>query len=419
MEQYIIKGGNPLVGEVEIGGAKNAALGILAAAIMADEPVLIENLPDVNDINVMLEAIEGIGAMVQRIDRHTVKINGNTIGDFSIDYDYIKKIRASYYLLGALLGKYKRAEVPLPGGCNIGSRPIDQHLKGFETLGASIEESGGKLYCQGRHLRGGQIVLAIPSVGATENIMLAAVKAEGKTVIRNAAKEPEIVDLQNFLSQMGADVSGAGGDTVEITGVKRLHGVDYTPMKDRIEAGTFLIAAASCGGEIETEGVSEENIAALLHKLRENGCKITAKGDKIRLRSSGDLKAASLVETLPFPGFPTDMQAQYAALSATARGTAVIVENLFETRYKYAGELKKMGADVTVRGRTAVIRGVEKLHGAEVSACDLRGGAALVIAALKAEGESVVSELWHIDRGYALFDEKLKALGAGIVRTDL
>lgn len=218
---------------------------------------------------------------------------------------------------------------------------------------------------------------------------------------------------------MGADVSGAGGDTVEITGVKRLHGVDYTPMKDRIEAGTFLIAAASCGGEIETEGVSEENIAALLHKLRENGCKITAKGDKIRLRSSGDLKAASLVETLPFPGFPTDMQAQYAALSATARGTAVIVENLFETRYKYAGELKKMGADVTVRGRTAVIRGVEKLHGAEVSACDLRGGAALVIAALKAEGESVVSELWHIDRGYALFDEKLKALGAGIVRTDL
>lgn len=418
MDKFVVQGGAKLYGRVKIQAAKNAVLPLLAASVLADDLVTIRDLPHITDAENMLHILSELGCGIVRGDGY-VTIDGRNAVSHEIPSTLTRELRSSVFMLGSVLTRFRRAKISYPGGCDIGLRPIDLHLSGLKRLGVTIIEENGYVICSAEKLRGADILLDFPSVGATENIMLAAVKAEGKTVIRNAAKEPEIVDLQNFLSQMGADVSGAGGDTVEITGVKRLHGVDYTPMKDRIEAGTFLIAAASCGGEIETEGVSEENIAALLHKLRENGCKITAKGDKIRLRSSGDLKAASLVETLPFPGFPTDMQAQYAALSTTARGTAVIVENLFETRYKYAGELKKMGADVTVRGRTAVIRGVEKLHGAEVSACDLRGGAALVIAALKAEGESVVSELWHIDRGYALFDEKLKALGAGIVRTDL
>ena len=418
MDKFVVQGGAKLYGRVKIQAAKNAVLPLLAASVLADDLVTIRDLPHITDAENMLHILSELGCGIVRGDGY-VTIDGRNAVSHEIPSTLTRELRSSVFMLGSVLTRFRRAKISYPGGCDIGLRPIDLHLSGLKRLGVTIIEENGYVICSAEKLRGADILLDFPSVGATENIMLAAVKAEGKTVIRNAAKEPEIVDLQNFLSQMGADVSGAGGDTVEITGVKRLHGVDYTPMKDRIEAGTFLIAAASCGGEIETEGVSEENIAALLHKLRENGCKITAKGDKIRLRSSGDLKAASLVETLPFPGFPTDMQAQYAALSATARGTAVIVENLFETRYKYAGELKKMGADVTVRGRTAVIRGVEKLHGAEVSAFDLRGGAALVIAALKAEGESVVSELWHIDRGYALFDEKLKALGAGIVRTDL
>ncbi len=418
MDKFVVQGGAKLYGGVKIQAAKNAVLPLLAASVLADDLVTIRDLPRITDVENMLHILGELGCGIVRGDGY-VTIDGRNAVSHEIPSTLTRELRSSVFMLGSVLTRFRRAKISYPGGCDIGLRPIDLHLSGLKRLGVTIIEENGYVICSAEKLRGADILLDFPSVGATENIMLAAVKAEGKTVIRNAAKEPEIVDLQNFLSQMGADVSGAGGDTVEITGVKRLHGVDYTPMKDRIEAGTFLIAAASCGGEIETEGVSEENIAALLHKLRENGCKITAKGDKIRLRSSGDLKAASLVETLPFPGFPTDMQAQYAALSAAARGTTVVVENLFETRYKYAGELKKMGADVTVRGRTAVIRGVEKLHGAEVSACDLRGGAALVIAALKAEGKSVVSELWHIDRGYALFDEKLKALGAGIVRTDL
>ena len=418
MDKFVVQGGAKLYGRVKIQAAKNAVLPLLAASVLADDLVTIRDLPRITDAENMLHILGELGCGIVRGDGY-VTIDGRNAVSHEIPSTLTRELRSSVFMLGSVLTRFRRAKISYPGGCDIGLRPIDLHLSGLKRLGVTIIEENGYVICSAEKLRGADILLDFPSVGATENIMLAAVKAEGKTVIRNAAKEPEIVDLQNFLSQMGAEVSGAGGDTVEITGVKRLHGVDYTPMKDRIEAGTFLIAAASCGGEIETEGVSEENIAALLHKLRENGCKITAKGDKIRLRSSGDLKAASLVETLPFPGFPTDMQAQYAALSSTARGTTVVVENLFETRYKYAGELKKMGADVTVRGRTAVIRGVEKLHGAEVSACDLRGGAALVIAALKAEGKSVVSELWHIDRGYALFEEKLKALGADIVRADL
>jgi UDP-N-acetylglucosamine 1-carboxyvinyltransferase len=286
-------------------------------------------------------------------------------------------------------------------------------------LGVKIVEEDGYIHCTAEKLIGADILLDFPSVGATENIILAAVKAEGITVIRNAAKEPEIIDLQNFLNAMGGNICGAGGGTIVIKGVKRLYGVDYTPIGDRIEAGTYLIAAASCGGEIETIGVPSENIAALLHKLRENGCKIHTKNDKILLSSENRLKAVDIVETMPFPGFPTDLQAQYTALCATAKGTTLVVENLFETRYRYAAELKRMGADITVRGRTAIVRGVEKLHGACVTASDLRGGAALVLAALKAEGQSQILDLYHVDRGYENFEEKLKKLGANIRRVKI
>lgn len=418
MDKFVIQGGSKLYGQARLQAAKNAVLPLLAASVLTDDPVTIRDLPNITDVENMLHILSELGCGISR-SNDAVSIDSKNAVSHEIPSTLTRELRSSVFMLGSVLTRFRRAKISYPGGCDIGLRPIDLHLSGLKRLGVTIIEENGYVICSADRLRGADILLDFPSVGATENIMLAAVKAEGKTLIRNAAKEPEIVDLQNFLSEMGANVSGAGSHTIEIVGVKELRGVDYTPMKDRIEAGTFLIAAASCGGEIETEGVSEENIAALLHKLRENGCKITSKGDKIRLRSSGELKAASLVETLPFPGFPTDMQAQYAALSATARGTTVVVENLFETRYKYAGELKKMGADVTVRGRTAVVRGVEKLHGAEVSACDLRGGAALVIAALKAEGESKVSELWHVDRGYSRFEEKLGKLGANIVRVKL
>lgn len=305
MEQYIIKGGNPLVGEVEIGGAKNAALGILAAAIMADEPVLIENLPDVNDINVMLEAIEGIGAMVQRIDRHTVKINGNTIGDFSIDYDYIKKIRASYYLLGALLGKYKRAEVALPGGCNIGSRPIDQHLKGFRALGADVDIEYGKIVAEAEELKGTHLYFDVVTVGATINVMMAAAMADGLTIMENVAKEPHVVDVANFLNSMGANIRGAGTDVIKIRGVKSLHKAEYSIIPDQIEAGTFMFAAAATRGDVTVLNVIPKHLDATISKLVDIGCEVEEFDDAVRVVAKGRLTSTQ-VKTLPYPGYPTD-----------------------------------------------------------------------------------------------------------------
>ena len=319
-------------------------------------------------------------------------------------------------MLGSLLTRFGRALIAYPGGCDIGLRPIDLHLNALKRLGVTISERDGFIFCECARLRGAEILLDFPSVGATENILLAAVKAEGKTVLTGAAKEPEIVDLQNFLNAIGAHISGAGTDVIEIEGVRELHGVTYRPMKDRIEAGTYLLAGAACGGEVEVVGVTPENIRLLLHKLRENGCKIHAKNDKIRVESRGRLKCNRRIETMPFPGFPTDLQAQATALNASCEGCALIVENLFETRFKYVPELQKMGADIEVRGRTAFVRGVKKLHGARVVAGDLRGGAALVIAALSAEGESEVLDLSHIDRGYADFRGKLRKLGADIRR---
>ncbi len=363
----------------------------------------------------MLRILTEVGAKVKRNGEYTVIDSSNAISH-EIPARLTKELRSSVFMLGSVLTRFRRARISYPGGCDIGLRPIDLHLSGLKRLGVDIIEEGGFIECRADTLKGAEILLDFPSVGATENIILAAVKAEGMTVIRNAAKEPEIVDLQNFLNAMGAKVGGGGGGTVFVEGVKRLYGVEYTPIKDRIEAGTHLIAAAMCGGEIEVEGVQAENIAALLHKLRENGCKIHTKNDRIVLRSDGRLRAVDLVETMPFPGFPTDLQAQYSTLCSVALGTTLVVENLFETRYKFAAELKRMGADITVRDRTAVVRGVERLHGAKVLASDLRGGAALVLAGLAAEGDTTVLDVAHIDRGYADFEYKLKKLGAKIRR---
>jgi UDP-N-acetylglucosamine 1-carboxyvinyltransferase len=415
MDKYIINGGEKLYGKVDIQSAKNTVLPLLAASVLTDEPVKIRGVPAINDVENMLHILDEVGCKIKR-HKEVAIIDSSNAASHEISTRLTKELRSSVFMLGSILTRFHRAKISYPGGCDIGLRPIDLHLSGLKRLGVKIVERDGYIHCEADKLQGAEILLDFPSVGATENIILAAVKAEGETVIRNAAKEPEIVDLQNFLNAMGAKIRGAGGSTIAIEGVKRLQGVEYVPIGDRIEAGTYLIAAASCGGEIETKGVSAENIAALLHKLRENGCKIHIKNDRISLTSSGRLKAVNLVETMPFPGFPTDLQAQYSALCCTAIGTTLVVENLFETRYRYAAELKRMGADITVRGRVAFIRGVDRLHGAFLTAGDLRGGAALVVAALKAEGESTVSNLYHIDRGYAYFEDKLKGLGAKIRR---
>ena len=415
MEQYIIKGGNPLVGEVEIGGAKNAALAILAAAIMTDETVIIDNLPDVNDINVLLEAISGIGAEVDRIDRHTVRINGSNIENFDIEYDYIKKIRASYYLLGALLGKYKRAEVALPGGCNIGSRPIDQHLKGFRALGAYVDIEHGKIIAEAERLIGKHIYFDVVSVGATINVMMAASMAEGLTILENVAKEPHVVDVANFLNSMGANIRGAGTDVIKIRGVSRLHKTDYSIIPDQIEAGTFMFAAAATRGDVTVMNVIPKHLEATIAKLVEIGCEVEEFDDAVRVVSKGDLHNTQ-VKTLPYPGFPTDMQPQIGVTLALCKGTSTITESIFENRFKYLSELARMGANVKVEGNAATIEGVDKFSGARVSAPDLRAGAALVIAGMAADGITIVDDIVYIQRGYERFEEKLRSLGAVIER---
>ena len=413
MEQYIIKGGNPLVGEVEIGGAKNAALAILAAAIMTDETVQIENLPDVNDINVMLEAIAGIGAMVQRIDRHTVKINGSTIGDFNIEYDYIKKIRASYYLLGALLGKYKRAEVALPGGCNIGSRPIDQHLKGFRALGADVDIEHGKIVAEAEQLRGTHLYFDVVSVGATINVMMAAAMADGVTIMENVAKEPHVVDVANFLNSLGANIRGAGTDVIKIRGVKTLHKSEYSIIPDQIEAGTFMFAAAATKGDVTVLNVIPKHLDATISKLIDIGCEVEEFDDAVRVVAKGRLRSTQ-VKTLPYPGYPTDMQPQIGVVLALAHGTSTITESIFENRFKYLDELARMGANIKIEGNSATIEGVEKFSGARVSAPDLRAGAALCIAGLATDGITIIDDIVYIQRGYEQFEEKLRGLGGMI-----
>ena len=413
MEQYVIKGGNPLVGEVEIAGAKNAALAILSAAIMTDETILIENLPDVRDINVLLEAIAGIGAQVDRINKSTVKINGSTIGDVSVDYEYIKKIRASYYLLGALLGKYKHAEVPLPGGFNIGSRPIDQHLKGFRALGADVNILHGAIVAETENLHGSHIFLDVVSVGATINIMMAASMASGRTTIENAAREPHVVDVANFLNSMGANIKGAGTDVIRIKGVSHLHGTEYAVIPDQIEAGTFMFAAAVTKGDVTVKNVIPKHLESITAKLLEIGCEVEEADDCIRVVASKPLQHTQ-VKTLPYPGFPTDMQPQITVALGLSKGTSIVTESIFENRFKYVDELTRMGANIKVEGNTAIIDGVSRYTGANISAPDLRAGAALVLAAMSAEGFSTVDDIRYIERGYEDFHLKLQGLGAQI-----
>ncbi len=413
MDQFVMKGGNPLVGEVIIGGAKNAALGILAAAIMTDEDVLIDNLPNVRDINVMLEAIQYIGAKVERIDAHTVKINGSGVRSVSVDDEYIRKIRASYYFIGALLGKYKSAEVPLPGGCNIGSRPIDQHLKGFRALGAKIEIERGAVVAHAVDLTGAHIYMDMVSVGATINVMMAATLAEGKTTIENAAKEPHVVDIANFLNSMGANIKGAGTDVIRIRGVEKLKNTEYSIIPDQIEAGTFMCAAAVTRGDITVKNVIPKHLEAISSKLIEIGCEIIEGDDAVRVVGTTD-QVSTNIKTLPYPGFPTDMQPQMAVTLALANGTSMITESIFENRFKYVDELARMGGNIKVEGNVAVIDGVKSFSGAHVEAPDLRAGAALVLAGLAADGYTIVDEIGYIQRGYECFEDKLSGLGACI-----
>ena len=417
MEQYIIKGGHPLVGEVEIGGAKNAALAILAAAIMTDETVLIDNLPDVNDINVLIDAIEGIGAKVHRVDRHTVKINGASIKNVDIEYDYIKKIRASYYLLGALLGKYKRAEVALPGGCNIGSRPIDQHLKGFRALGADVDIEHGKIVAEADRLVGKHIYFDVVSVGATINVMMAAAMAEGLTILENVAKEPHVVDVANFLNSMGANIRGAGTDVIKIRGVQRLHRTEYSVIPDQIEAGTFMFAAAATKGDVTVLNVIPKHLESISAKLIECGIDVIENDDSIRVCANGR-PGKCTIKAMPYPGFPTDMQPQMTALLSIADGTSFVSEGVWDNRFRYVEQLTRMGASIKVEGKMAVIEGVEQLKGAPVRADDLRAGAAMIIAGLIAKGTTEIEEISHIDRGYENIVEKLTGLGADIRRVD-
>ena len=417
MEQYIIRGGNPLVGEVDISGAKNAALGILAAAVMTDDTVLVTNLPDVRDINVMLEAMVEIGVKVERISRHEALITSSHICGYSVSYESIKKIRASYYLLGALLGKYKKAEVPLPGGCNIGSRPIDLHLKGFKALGARVSIRNGAICAESDHLKGSHIYLDTVSVGATINIMMAAAMADGRTIIENCAREPHVVDVANFLNSMGANIKGAGTDVIRIVGVERLHSTEYSIIPDQIEAGTFMFAAAATRGDVMVKNVIPKHLEATSSKLYEIGCEVEEFDSAVRVVAAHRLQGTN-VKTLPYPGYPTDMQPQISVALALAQGTSIVTESIFENRFKYLDELARMGAIAKVEGNTAIISGVDHLMGARVSAPDLRAGAALVIAGLAAEGITIVDDIKYIQRGYENFDHKLRMLGAEIRQID-
>ena len=418
MEQYIIKGGNPLVGEVVIGGAKNAALPVLAAAVMTDGKCMIDNMPDVRDINVLLQAMQEIGADIDRTGKHEVTISGKGIHpECDVDNEFIRKIRASYYLIGALLGKYKRARVALPGGCEIGSRPIDQHIKGFKMLGAEIEIENGMISATAKELRGAHIYMDVVSVGATINVMMAASLAKGNTIIENAAKEPHVVDVANFLNSMGAKIRGAGTDVIRIKGVERFGDCQYSIIPDQIEAGTFMTAAVATKGDIMIKNVIPKHLEAISAKLIEIGAEVVEFDDAVRVSATKRLESTN-IKTLPYPGFPTDMQPQMMVLLSMTPGVSVITETVFENRFMHVGELGRMGANIKIDGKVAIVEGVSQLTGCNVKATDLRAGAAMVIAGLVANGETEISDIEHIDRGYPHIEDKFRALGADIKRVE-
>ena len=414
MEKYVIKGGCRLTGEVNISGAKNAAVAIIPATILADSPCRLENLPDISDVKTLTYILESMGAKVEYLDRHTVEIDPRTVDTDTVSADIARRIRASYYFLGALLGRCRKAVVPMPGGCNFGIRPIDQHLKGFAALGCDYSLDNGMISVSApQDLHGASVYMDVVTVGATMNIMLAAVKARGLTVIENAAREPHIVDLANFLNTLGADIRGAGTDTIKIHGVQKLRGATYSIIPDQIEAGTYMVAAAAAGGEVKINNVIPRHLESISAKLREMGVTVIAGEDCVTVKSSGRLRKVN-IKTMPYPGFPTDMQPQFAAALCLANGSSVITEGIYDNRFKYLTELRKMGAQVQVDGRVALIEGVDKLCGAPVAACDLRAGAAMVIAGLCAEGTTEVEDVHYIERGYEDFVGKLRKLGADI-----
>ncbi|MHC1685030.1 MAG: UDP-N-acetylglucosamine 1-carboxyvinyltransferase [Clostridiaceae bacterium] len=415
MEKLIIRGGNPLKGEVEINGAKNAAVAILPAAIMAgDSACIIDNIPDIEDVQCMEKIMEGLGCKIEK-NGNTFTIDSTEITSTDANTPEVKKMRASYYLIGALLGRFKKARVELPGGCHIGVRPIDQHIKGFEALGAEVECEHGSVTVRASKLIGTNIYFDVVSVGATINVMIAATVAEGTTILENAAKEPHVVDVANFLNTMGAKIKGAGTDVIQITGVEKLHGCNYSVIPDQIEAGTFMIAAAACGGEVKINNVIPKHLESISAKLIEMGAEVEESDDYVVVKSQGDLKGVN-IKTLPYPGFPTDVQQPMTTLLTIAKGKSMVNESIWESRFKHVDELTKMGAKVTVDDRIATIDGVEKLTGAKVQATDLRAGAALVIAGLVAEGVTEITSLEHIDRGYPHIENKFKALGGEIIR---
>lgn len=415
MSKLIIDGGEKLYGDVTVKGAKNSVLPLLAATLLTDDITVLHNCPRITDVQNMCKILVNLGCKIT-FENDVITVDSSGINNGEIPSCLAKELRSSLFLLGSLLTKIKCAKVAYPGGCDIGMRPIDIHLKALRELNVDIDEKYGFINCKGDKLIGADIILDLPSVGATENVMMAAVKAEGRTVIRNAAKEPEILDLQNFLNMMGARIRGAGSSCIVIDGVSKLHGAEYTPIPDRITAGTYILSCAMCGGEIVLHGACYEHIFSLISKLSKTACNIKRYNDKILVKSNGRLKSVDNIETMYYPGFPTDLQAQLMSLESIADGSCIVVENIFETRFKHVPELLKMGADITVKGRAALIKGVEKLRGTEVLAQDLRGGAALVMAGLSAEGKTVVSDIYHIDRGYESIEKTFSQLGAKIYR---
>ena len=415
LTKYIVQGGKPLFGEVEISGAKNAAVAIIPAALLVDGTCRIENIPQISDVTLCLKILEQLGASIRSINRHTVEINCSHIRSTRTSYDLARKIRASYYLIGALLGRFGQAEVAMPGGCNFGVRPIDQHVKGFTTLGAKVVVEGGFIHASTEtgHLKGAHVYLDVVSVGATMNIMMAAVMAQGDTVIENAAKEPHIVDLANFLNSMGANIMGAGTDVIKIRGVKQLRGGAYSIIPDQIEAGTYMAAVAAAGGDVLIQNVIPKHLDCITAKLVEMGVDVEELDDAVRVRRSGPISRTN-VKTMPYPGFPTDMQPQIAAVLCLATGTSVLTEGVWDSRYRYVDEFRRMGAHIQVDGKVAVIEGVPGLTGAPVHACDLRAGAAMVIAGLAAQGITEVDGIYHIERGYEDLVGKLAGVGAEI-----
>lgn len=417
MAKYVVRGGKRLSGEVKISGAKNAAVGILAASIMSDEDILIENIPDVWDINVMLDAIQVLGAKVTRISRNTVKINSKDANVTELSDKNLGKMRATYYFVGALLAKHHKSKVIFPGGCNIGARPINLHLKGFSALGAEAYEKDGYIITEAENLKGANIYLDVVSVGATVNIMLAAVLSQGLTTIENAAKEPHVVDIANFLNSMGANIKGAGTDIIRIKGVKKLHGTNYSVIPDQIEAGTYMALATITKGDITIKNIIPKHLESISAKLLDCGNQVIAYDEALRVIGSDEILPTT-IKTMPYPGFPTDMQPQFACTLSLAVGKSRIEESIFENRFKYVEEIKRMGAVISIENSTLIIEGVKQLEGKKVVAPDLRAGAGLVLACLAANGESEIDKIEYVERGYEDFVNKLKELGADIKKIE-